>query len=344
MQALLTDPRLVERLEGGEEPALVASRALAELAMLWFEQPGTARAVVVPVGADVDGAAVRAVLDGLRAASLFRTVTARRCLRGRRAAGGRRRRPAAPVPRARRGGEHQRVDHRGPPRAPQPPGQRRGDGRRRHRDRCATLDAHLLRATGYGLDTGERRAELDAAQKAVDDLAATIGTPETVTITLTAREGTVPLTIRNDSGGPVEVQVRLRSPKLELPGGDTLDMTLDEATTRLDIPVRTRASGSFRFDVEVTSPDGRVALGVDELLRPLHRRVGRGRSCSPSAPGSSSSSGGRATGGSTSAAASSSPRPRRRRRMSLARSSLRSSASAVRPDGVAKPPVAAGAR
>jgi hypothetical protein len=259
VEALLTDPRLAERLEGGEEPALVASHVLAELAMLWFEQPGTERAVVVPVGADVDADAVRAVLEGLRVGSLFRTVPldeafvdAAPLLDG---DGDPLRRALVPdepsaIPesiteelRELRGLQTSIEGMVGPAAAT-----------------VATLDAHLLRATGRGLDTGDRREELDAAQAAVDDLAAAIGTPETVTITLTAREGTVPLTIRNDTGGPVEVQVLLRSPKLELPGGDTLEMTLDEAATRLDIPVRTRASGSFRFDVEVTSPDGRVAL------------------------------------------------------------------------------------
>ncbi len=40
------------------------------------------------------------------------------------------------------------------------------------------------------------------AQSAVDGLAEAVSSPDEFTITLTAREGTVPLTIRNDTGGP----------------------------------------------------------------------------------------------------------------------------------------------
>src|SRR5262249_42220602 len=79
------------------------------------------------------------------------------------------------------------------------------------------VDRHLLRATSVDLDDGGREAELAAAASAVERFRASISTQARFTITLTAREGTVPLTIRNDSGLPVEVEVRLRSPKLELP-------------------------------------------------------------------------------------------------------------------------------
>ena len=72
-----------------------------------------------------------------------------------------------------------------------------------------------------------------------------MSTPPTFTLTLTAREGTIPLTIRNDSGVPLRVSIRLSSPKLEFPDGDTIDLELVEETTRIDIRVRSRATGAF---------------------------------------------------------------------------------------------------
>jgi hypothetical protein len=126
----------------------------------------------------------------------------------------------------------------------------------------ATLDGHLLRATGSGISTSQRRREVDAARDAVAAVDDAVSTPEAVTITLTARSGTVPLTIRNDTGRPVDVQLRFRSPKLELPGGQTRAVTLTEPTTRLDIAVRTRTSGAFPFEVDVTSPDGALTLAT----------------------------------------------------------------------------------
>jgi hypothetical protein len=261
VQALVTDTRLGAALAGDEEPALLASHVLADLAALWFEQPGTARAVVVPIGTDVDPAAVRAVLDGLRTSALFRPVALDDAFS-----------EAAPL-----------LDRAGDPvrRALDPEDVSRISGAVAEdiealRDlqpsveemvgpdaaSLAALDAHLLRAEAAGLTGEERRVELDGARGAVDDVVDAVNTPETVTITLTAREGTVPLTIRNETGAPVDVRVRLRSPKLELPEGDTFSLTLARPTNRLDIPVRTRASGSFPFDVEVTSPDGRLALAT----------------------------------------------------------------------------------
>jgi hypothetical protein len=124
----------------------------------------------------------------------------------------------------------------------------------------AAVDRHLLRATGFGLSGRGRQQELSRARAAVEDVAGAISTPESVTITLTARRGTVPLTIRNDTGRPVDVQLRFRSSKLELPGGETRAVTLTDQTTRLDIDVRARTSGALSFDVQVTSPDGDLVL------------------------------------------------------------------------------------
>ena len=87
-----------------------------------------------------------------------------------------------------------------------------------------------------------------------------IGAPARETITLTARDGNVPLTLRNTSGLPVNVVVHLRSPKLEFPNGTIIPVTLTGPTTRLDISVRARASGRFPLDVTVTSPDGALTL------------------------------------------------------------------------------------
>jgi hypothetical protein len=261
LEALATDAHLDELLHDDVAPALVASRTFADLAMLWFEQPGTPRAVVLPVDASIDGAAVRALLDGLSSATLFRPVALDDAfatalpLRG--SDGETLRRALVPDDagrigtavasdvtdlRALRGSVQRTVGAAAPI--------------------LDEIDSHLLRATAVGLDGAARAGEVDAARAAVDGLADGVETPAEVGITLTAREGTVPLTIRNTTGSPLDVEIRLRSPKLELPGGDTFAMTLTEDTSRLDIAVRARASGSFPFEIEVTSPDGRLRLAT----------------------------------------------------------------------------------
>lgn len=79
-------------------------------------------------------------------------------------------------------------------------------------------------------------------------------------MTLTARTGTVPITITKTSDVPLTVSVRLESPKLEFPDGAVVRRTLEDETTRLDVRVRTLASGAFPLDVELRSPDGSLLV------------------------------------------------------------------------------------
>lgn len=262
LDALAADARLREVLATRRvEPALLANRVLADLAMLWFERPGTARAAVVPIGTSVDGGVLRPLLEGLRAPTLFRTVALDDAF-------------SDAEPLTTRGGSVLRREVTADEELELDDEVRRGIAEVRA-DQASVegmvgpdspvlrgLERHALRASALGLGRDQRRAELAAAVDAVEALAAQVTTPEKAAITLTAREGRVPLTIRNDTGAPVQVRVRLTSPRLELPGGDTLSLTLEEATNRLDIDVRTRASGSFPFEVEVTSPDGRLLLAT----------------------------------------------------------------------------------
>lgn len=259
VEALVRDTRLDDAFRTGEEPALVSARVVAELAMLWFEQPSTQRAVVAPVDPSIDGDAVRRVLQSLRATELFRPVALDDAFAAaaplQDAAGNPLRRSLSPADptsltasvasgieelRATRSSLEGMVPDAGP--------------------LLAALDDHLLRAMGLGLNSAERRREVAAAGAAVTRVADQISTPDQVTITLTARDGTVPLTIRNDTGGPLDVRLRFTSAKLELPGGETRTVTLTEQTTRLDIAVRARTSGAFPFAVDVTTPDGAVQL------------------------------------------------------------------------------------
>ena len=94
------------------------------------------------------------------------------------------------------------------------------------------------------------------------DVAEGVTTPPTFSLTLTAREGTIPLTIRNDSGVPVRVLIRLRSQKLEFPDGDTIERELIEESTRIDIRVRSRATGAFPLLIDVRTPDGERSLST----------------------------------------------------------------------------------
>ena len=267
VDALALDEDLVDRLDTDVEPALEASRVLAELAMLWFEQPGVSRAVVLPTDPRVRPEVMRALLAGLGSGRVTEAVSLDDAF-------------DLADPLLQPGGG--RVDRPLTPDDPAPIADEVHDGLPEARARLASLagllgtggtrleqpTAHLLLATSTALDEEAQVAHLGAATAAVDEVSGMVTAPERETITLTAREGTVPLTLTNTSGRPITVLVRLRSAKLDFPDGDAVPLVLAEERTRIDIAVRARASGSFPLDVEVTSPDGAIVLArVDYSIR-----------------------------------------------------------------------------
>ncbi len=82
------------------------------------------------------------------------------------------------------------------------------------------------------------------------------------TVTLTSRAGDIPITIHNDTGGPVEVRVAFDSDnKLQFPDGATRRLRLLEGPNRVEVPVVARASGAFPLQITVSSADGVLLVG-----------------------------------------------------------------------------------
>ena len=263
VDAIALDPRVTDRLGTSTTPGLEISRVLAELAVLWFEQPGIGRAVVLPVDPSIRPEVVQGLLAGLELGGPFRASGLADAF-------------AAADPLLQPGGG--RVDRGLVPRAPKRIGREVATELRATRalltsfrallggdsPRAEAVADQLLLAAADGLRDAARGAYIAAAQAGVQAVVGAVTVPDRQTITLTARDGTMPMTLRNDSGLPVDVVVRLRSPKLEFPDGATIPLTLTEETTRLDIAVRARASGAFPVQVEVTSPDGGIRLATLE--------------------------------------------------------------------------------
>jgi hypothetical protein len=228
--------------------------------MLWLEQPGVPRAAVVPVDLSVRGEVVEALLAGIAEGGVFEAVELDDVF-------------AVADPLVQPGGA--RVDR---PLAPAEPPVRLGSSLARElaatramlasftsligpdSPRADPIASQLLLSTATALEPAQRRQHLEAARAGMESVIASVTAVNSRTITLTARDGTVPLTLRNESGIPVEVVVRLRSPKLEFPDGATIPVTLVDEVTRLDVDVRARTSGAFPLDVEITSPDGGLRL------------------------------------------------------------------------------------
>ena len=97
-------------------------------------------------------------------------------------------------------------------------------------------------------------------------------------VTLTARRGTIPITVNNASEERVTVVLRLTSPKVDLPtASDPFVLEPGRRTTQL-LPVGTRTTGSFPIRVDVLTPDGRetIATGEIRLISTAFNRVALG--------------------------------------------------------------------
>jgi uncharacterized repeat protein (TIGR01451 family) len=97
----------------------------------------------------------------------------------------------------------------------------------------------------------------------------------TTPVTLTARRGTIPVTVANDSDERVLVVLRLTSPKVDLPkASDPFVLEPRRRTTQL-LPVGTRATGTFPIRVDVLTPDHReqIAAGEIRLISTAFNRV-----------------------------------------------------------------------
>lgn len=269
LTAVTPDPALQRRLDpAADDPVLAAHHALADLAALWFDRPAYERStpVVLPDPA-VSPILVDQLLRGLTSSPLHRIgsvadVVDRTELA---AAGG----TDAPLDDPADALLRAVLDQ--PPPAPLDDYAEQRALSRLAIDATATVvtDTSVVRSLRDRLavsasadldDTGRDLYVLGIADD-IDAITRAVTVEGGRSVTLAARDGTLPVTLRNDTGGPVRVSLRFESDKLTFPDGERIDLTLTEAITPLEVPVRARASGTFPLDLTLTSPDGVLELG-----------------------------------------------------------------------------------
>lgn len=129
------------------------------------------------------------------------------------------------------------------------------------------LDRALLVAESADLSADEHAAYVRSVRERVAAAAGRVQVRGS-SARLTAREGTIPLTLVNDNDFPVQVDVEIEADKLEFTDGTvgrqvirSLVLDADRTTTRA-IPVKARTSGAFPLTVTLRSPDGQLQLGA----------------------------------------------------------------------------------
>jgi hypothetical protein len=273
VQAVSVDPGLGAHFRNDGNQVLEAHRLLAELAVLYFDQPGGQQRGVVaftPRTWHPDKAFLDAVMAGLTDNPVVEPVTLNNMfntadkLRGGNGAPLVRRLVGAPrslsLPIAAARSARQRlstfksiVDDGNPT--------------------YALLDEQLLTASSADLRSTRQRAYVSGVDDLLDAQLRRIQTPAG-SIRLTARSGQIPVTFRNSTGYPVHVVVTVRSDKLEFPGGDDGSHPRNEITQKLDLvrrnetsrfAVQTRASGAFPLLVTLQSPDGSLIVSHTQI-------------------------------------------------------------------------------
>jgi hypothetical protein len=270
--AVSLDPGLAAHFSNTGNQVLAAHQFLADLAVLYFDQPGGSTRSVVALtprawhpsrgflDAALGGLADSPVVQPVTLGSVFDSVEKLRVGNAalvRRPVSAARTAPAGAAKTAR-----QRLATYG---SIVDPGNPVYDG----------LQEQLLVAHSADLRSSRQRAYVTGVERGVGRQLSRIQTPAG-SITLTARGGQIPVTFQNSTGYPVHVVVTVRSDKLEFPGGTARDGSSipNEVSRKLDLvrrnettrfAVLTRASGAFPIQITMESPDGSLVVSKTRL-------------------------------------------------------------------------------
>lgn len=138
--------------------------------------------------------------------------------------------------------------------------------------RLVQLDRRLLIAESAdwwtsrsGLDRGTRFA--NSVVSTVEGEMNKIRAPISQTITLTSRNGVIPLSISSALGYPVDVVVRLDSDKLRFPEGEEIRIDQLRAPNRIvKVGTVARATGTFPLRVVIQTPNSRIQIAESRLI------------------------------------------------------------------------------
>jgi hypothetical protein len=135
------------------------------------------------------------------------------------------------------------------------------------RDLQAAND-ELMRAVSRSLPSGTETALalLEGVRAGVTSAFGVVGIAAT-DVTLTDRDGIVPLTVVRTGGVAIRVRVEVTGPSaLTWPDGRVRDLVVaPDATGSLEIPVRSGPTGRFPVTVRVTDPTGERVLATETL-------------------------------------------------------------------------------
>jgi hypothetical protein len=256
--ALLADAGLSAHLKNSASPVLAAHHLLADLATVYFDSPGRFRSIVVLPSEDwrADARVLGPLLAGLssspilEAASpdrLYQLATKRTVPKTRTFANA----PTAPVSETFRS-VRRTIDSLRSVMADGPA-------------QIQSFDDRLYIAESTILSSAERRRYVSELAQAVTDERHKFQLPKGASLTLTARRGAIPITVRSSANYPPRVLLQVASDRLKFPGGSTRHLKLSRHDTTERFTVQSLGSGAFPLRILLKSPDGKVVLSQTRL-------------------------------------------------------------------------------
>lgn len=256
LTALVTDPDLATHQGSTTQPGLDADRLLANLAVRHLDAPSADRSVTVVVD-PFDPLFLDALLAGLADSPLLEVRAADDALAAADDDPDTAPVDAAPAPGAtdldltahRRALASARAEIRSYRSVFQDASEVEAD-----------LELRLAVASSAALAPTDRERYTATIPAELDERLSGIDLPGRRTVTLPARDGTVPITLSNATSEDATIALVLESDKLDFPDGERIELTLPEGITNHDVTVRVRSSGAFPLIISVESPDGAVEL------------------------------------------------------------------------------------
>ncbi|HEX3539257.1 MAG TPA: murein biosynthesis integral membrane protein MurJ [Acidimicrobiales bacterium] len=139
------------------------------------------------------------------------------------------------------------------------------------------INRHVLISESADTPERSRPAELAAATSLINRLKAMVHLPGNQSITFTARQGLIPVTILSSASYPLKIRVRVTSQKLgfqpvQLVGGACTNSATSEVctiqlraqNTTVRVPVVAKTAGVFSLTVALDSPDGAINLATNQ--------------------------------------------------------------------------------
>lgn len=122
----------------------------------------------------------------------------------------------------------------------------------------------LWSALALDRNVDDRRRALLVFSEELGQELEVITLPAAQTVTMAARDGSVPLIVESRAAGPRQIMLRFRSDKFKVVQDAQL-VTVEPGTSSIDVEVQARSLGSSQIEVSVWSPDGQLRLASNKF-------------------------------------------------------------------------------